>query len=255
MRKDGVIIAVILFVAGAILITFSPTGIPMAIIGLMCVLLIAGYVFGMFPLLKYTHSFINARKRINRICEIQTNEPWIALSNIEALFLNDDLDRLFDEYRQVVNEKESLVDSFCDIEDIINEDVIALKSWKGLIMQLPSTFTGLGILGTFIGLLLGISSIGFSSVTVAIGSIQTLLEGVRTAFYTSVAGVILSILFNLLYKFVWNRLEKRMYAFFNDFHKYIIPEKSTLIMSERINLQRKIVERLDTLIEYNNKEI
>lgn len=49
------------------------------------------------------------------------------------------------------------------------------------------TLTGLGILGTFVGLLLGLRGISFVTVEAALGSVQSILAGINTAFYTSIA--------------------------------------------------------------------
>lgn len=249
MRKEGIFVAIILAIAGGLLVFFSPSGIPMFIVSIMCVILVFGYVFGMFPLLRYTHSFFIARNRLKRVMEIQTENPWIAVKNIDSLFHDEYLDTLFDEYRGLVAKQKNDNTVMYEIEDIINEEVIGLKSWKSVMLQMPGTLTGLGLLGTFIGLLIGIGSIGFTSVTAAIQSVQTLLEGVKTAFYTSVAGVILSILFNLFYKIIWSRLEKEFYLFCKSFHENIIPDRKMQIENQQLLIEKKILERLDKIVE------
>ena len=114
-----------------------------------------------------------------------------------------------------------------DIEDTYNEDTISLKIWRGAVNQIPETLTGIGILGTFIGLIIGVGSIGFSSVTAAITSLQTMINGIEIAFYTSIVGIILSICFNLTYKFYWNILLRDLGLFIDDFHKNVIPSEET----------------------------
>lgn len=76
---------------------------------------------------------------------------------------------------------------------------------------IPGTFIGFGILGTFIGFASGISGIDFSShdVDVILSGVYTLLNGVGSAFITSIVGVIASILLNFLILHPEsNRLEK-----------------------------------------------
>ena len=95
-------------------------------------------------------------------------------------------------------------------DDYINEDILALLTWYNVVSILPGTLTGLGILGTFIGLILGINTIGFGSVDAALESVQGLLKGINIAFYTSISGVILSILFNISYSILRNILFCRL---------------------------------------------
>lgn len=59
---------------------------------------------------------------------------------------------------------------------------------------IPSLITSLGILGTFIGIVQGLYHFDPSDID---GSIPTLLAGLKTAFYTSIAGIGGSIIFKL----------------------------------------------------------
>ncbi len=58
-----------------------------------------------------------------------------------------------------------------------------------------STLVGLGILGTFLGLTIGVESFDSSNVEHIQSSIQTLLAGMGTAFYTSLIGMSSSLIF------------------------------------------------------------
>ena len=71
-----------------------------------------------------------------------------------------------------------------DIEDVINEDFMALKSWRSVVLQIASILTALGLLGTFLGLVTGISNVSFGTFDATVMSIETLLQGIATAFYT-----------------------------------------------------------------------
>lgn len=80
-----------------------------------------------------------------------------------------------------------------DLDEVLNEDVLALHTWKGVIAQLPGTLTGIGILGTFVGLLLSLRGISFVTVEAALGSVQSILAGINTAFYQNAKGSTLAI--------------------------------------------------------------
>lgn len=64
---------------------------------------------------------------------------------------------------------------------------------------MAATFTGLGLLGTFLGLTVGIAGIKTDSIENLKAGIAVLLEGTATAFWTSVAGLVLAIVFNISY--------------------------------------------------------
>lgn len=68
-----------------------------------------------------------------------------------------------------------------------------------ILKSMPGTYTGLGILGTFMGFAAGLSDFNPSTTDSMQESIRTLLTGINTAFNTSIVGVILSISFNFLF--------------------------------------------------------
>ena len=71
----------------------------------------------------------------------------------------------------------------CDIEDYINEDSVIDKPGHSQLAELiPSLLTSLGILGTFIGLMEGLTSVNFSDAQGTMDSIPLLLTGMRFAF-------------------------------------------------------------------------
>tara|TARA_B110000902_G_C14231313_1_gene558984 strand:- start:381 stop:1610 length:1230 start_codon:yes stop_codon:yes gene_type:complete len=66
-----------------------------------------------------------------------------------------------------------------------------------LIDSVPSLFVTLGLLGTFLGIAYGL--INFNTDPIAIkNSIKELLEGLKTAFYTSIFGIICSLVFKTI---------------------------------------------------------
>ena len=75
-----------------------------------------------------------------------------------------------------------------------------------------STLVGLGLLGTFLGLTLGIRNFDSSDTTRINESIQGLLAGMDTAFLTSLLGMFFSIVFTLIDKALRHRLYKHVYG-------------------------------------------
>lgn len=68
-----------------------------------------------------------------------------------------------------------------------------------ILKAMPATYTGLGILGTFMGFSAGLSNFDPSTTESMQESIRTLLTGINTAFNTSIVGVVLSITFNFIF--------------------------------------------------------
>ena len=87
----------------------------------------------------------------------------------------------------------------CNVEDYINDDTVVHGPGNAQLAELiPSLLTSLGILGTFMGMMSGLSGLDFSNSAKIIEGIPILLDGMRFAFGTSVVGVSCSIAFNML---------------------------------------------------------
>ena len=84
-------------------------------------------------------------------------------------------------------------------EERLLEQHLNLRYWNSV----PALLVGMGILGTFVGLVWGLipfSDINFTQTEEIRNAIQALLSGVSTAFITSVWGMFTSLLFNGLEK-------------------------------------------------------
>lgn len=112
----------------------------------------------------------------------------------------------------------------CDIEDYINEDSVIDKPGHSQLAELiPSLLTSLGILGTFIGLMEGLTSVNFSDAQGTMDSIPLLLTGMRFAFATSVAGISCSLLFNMFYRMSVGRACRALDSFDEAFYELAMP--------------------------------
>lgn len=83
------------------------------------------------------------------------------------------------------------------VEDTVNTQSVAAeyKLNVRLMQAVPSILTSLGILGTFVGLSIAVLKFDTSSSESIRDSIETLLAGMGTAFFTSVAGMSVSVLY------------------------------------------------------------
>ncbi|MDW5289457.1 MotA/TolQ/ExbB proton channel family protein [Formosa sp. PL04] len=71
---------------------------------------------------------------------------------------------------------------------------------------IPNVFTTLGVLGTFIGIYVGLQDFNPTDIT---ASIPTLLEGLKGAFVTSILGIMLSIIFGRISEIVLGYSESK----------------------------------------------
>ena len=83
------------------------------------------------------------------------------------------------------------------IEDAVSTQAVAAKYKLNvrLMQAVPSILTSMGILGTFVGLSYSVLNFDTSSSESIRASIETLLAGMGTAFFTSVAGMFFSLLY------------------------------------------------------------
>ena len=87
-------------------------------------------------------------------------------------------------------------------ENRLLEHHLNLRFWNSV----PALLVGLGILGTFVGLVWGL--IPFSGIDFTQSAIKELLSGVSTAFVTSVWGMLTSLVFNWLEKWRISRANR-----------------------------------------------
>lgn len=89
----------------------------------------------------------------------------------------------------------------CNVEDYINDDTVTHGPGNAQLAELiPTLLTSLGILGTFMGMVQGLSGLVIDPDRgdAMMQGIAKLLEGMGYAFGTSVAGVSCSLVFNML---------------------------------------------------------
>ena len=89
----------------------------------------------------------------------------------------------------------------CDTEDYINDDTVFIDyAHMRVAEMIPGMLTSLGILGTFIGLMRGVSGLDVTSADATMTSISQMIGGMTFAYGTSIAGLTCSLIFNILYR-------------------------------------------------------
>ena len=255
MRKVIIFLSAFFAAVCIVLGALSPDYLSMAIVGVMGAAIFFGFMFGLVPNITFIQGFRDGRKSIDRTFDINADFIWTAVERVMPFFNQRKLDEMFEGYLKNVNEQREKGVVISDIEDTFNEESLAIHSWRGVVLQISGILTALGLLGTFLGLVTGISTVEFSSAEATMESIETLLRGIGTAFYTSIVGVILSIMFNIAYRLVWNVMLREMQLFVEQFHTSIQPSADEQIRAKQYLNTEKMIETLDVLRNNSNLTI
>lgn len=131
------------------------------------------------------------------------------------------------------------------------------------------TLVGLGLLGTFLGLTLGIGGFDSSNSDGIQTSIQSLLDGMGTAFLTSLIGMILSLIYTMSEKTWRNGFAKRLYDLnhklddanyiddveFISYNQRIVCENVIKAISEELqSVAGSLYGQMKSLLQYQNAE-
>ena len=136
-----------------------------------------------------------------------------------------------------------------DIEDYINEDETDTLIHKRMLDIVPDILTTLGILGTFIGLVLGLRSFQPSNYEVMTASVTSLVEGIKVAFLTSIYGLILSLINSYSMRTGYSAMTDELQSFLILFHNKLVPSAEMEAQNRLINIQTEQTELIHSLTE------
>ncbi|MCC8065910.1 MAG: MotA/TolQ/ExbB proton channel family protein, partial [Clostridiales bacterium] len=131
----------------------------------------------------------------------------------------------------------------CDISFFINEFAIETNIDRALLELLPDILTRLGILGTFIGLVLGLRSFDPSGYEQMADSVSPLIDGIKVAFVTSIYGLALSLPFSFNLRSELSEMSNNLEAFTDTFYLYVRPSHE-VDSAARLLEQKKSQEEL-----------
>ena len=169
--------------------------------------------------------------------------------NQDMLFENGHLIEVYKDYNYELERINEMKEhSFkCDIEDYFNDDIIDKVMHRNQLNQVPGVMTGLGILGTFIGLSIGLQGFNTGSSEEITNSIAPLMNGIKVAFHTSIYGMIFSLTFNYALKRKLDEAENAIRDFALAYRKYVLPDSEFDSVNRLIGLQEKQLENIDIL--------
>lgn len=127
---------------------------------------------------------------------------WENYRTRKRVFDNEELDEAFHRYQKKMAGYQTRkgLTAVCDVEDYINEELVDRVVGSHYNSAVSGTLTGLGILGTFLGLSMGLGSFDGNDIYTISDNVGPLLEGMKVAFHTSVYGIFFSLVFNFIYR-------------------------------------------------------
>ena len=170
-------------------------------------------------------------------------------TNNVKLFRNERLGSLFTDFIFELNREDDAENAYYrpSIDDYINEDLVDSVMHRNELNQVPGLLTGLGILGTFIGLSIGLEHFNTGTTAQMTDSIEPLMNGIKVAFHTSIFGMVFSLTFNAIYKRKLFEGEKAVSEFSHAFKKYVLPDTENNGMNQLISLQGEQLEAMDRM--------
>lgn len=145
----------------------------------------------------------------------------------------------------------------CDIEDYIGLDLIDSVIHRESLNQVAGAMTGLGILGTFLGLTLGLQSFNTGTTAEITNSIEPLMEGIKVAFHTSIYGMVFSLIFNYVYKRRLDEAETAVRDFLSTYKKFVMPDTAAEGVNKLIELtekQTKAIIQLENIANIRSRD-
>ncbi len=150
---------------------------------------------------------------------------WGNYKDNAKVFEEDRLQEAFDQYRLRVKGSKTRrgAGASCDLEEYINEDLMDKVGMNFFNSGVSGTLTGLGILGTFLGLSMGLGAFSGDDIFTISDNVGSLLSGMKVAFHTSVYGIFFSLVFNVAYRSIMSDAYETLNMFLNTFRQTTQP--------------------------------
>lgn len=144
--------------------------------------------------------------------------------------------------------------SIPDVYDYFDEErLVTIRGQRQLFDLAPGIFLGLGIFGTFLGLVIataGIQANGDSEMLRQ--GVTSLISGMNTAFYCSIAGIVSSLLWQFFDRnWYYPQLVKNFHLLRSKLDEILPINDDHSILQEMLLNQKKHVEQLETVLSQN----
>lgn len=233
-RMYYLLLPVYLFVVGFVLVVNGVfngqvTSVSNLVINLMFLLLI-GILFlisfsSFFRLNRMTDKLLGEADRIYKAYDGGDHKLWETYRTKSKVFEDDVLDEAFYRYQKKMNSFQTRhgLMGRCEIEDYLNEDMLNQVGMNYYNSAISGTMTGLGILGTFIGLSIGLGSFNGNDIYTISDNVGPLLDGMKVAFHTSVYGILFSLVFQFAYRSLMADAYDKLQEFLAAFRECVEP--------------------------------
>lgn len=221
------VVMVVLYINGAFagnitdLVNLGINGGFLIIIGIL--FLVSMISFG--RLNRFTDELMAAAEKIQKeYMDAGGRSLWNNYQDKKDLFKMEVLKNAYAKYRMRMRSfrtKRGYVNS-CDLEEYINEDLIDRTGLSFFNSGMPGALTGLGILGTFLGLSIGLGSFNGNDIYAVTDNVGTLLGGMKVAFHTSVYGIFFSLVFSFVYRSIMADAYEKLDAFLDVFRQCVV---------------------------------
>jgi hypothetical protein len=151
---------------------------------------------------------------------------WGNYKDNNRVFEEEELQAAFDKYRMRMKGAKSKRGAgvSCDLEEYINEDMLDRVGMNFFNSGVSGTLTGLGILGTFLGLSMGLGAFSGDDIFTISDNVGSLLSGMKVAFHTSVYGIFFSLVFNIVYRSIMADAYEVLNEFLTVFRQTVQPQ-------------------------------
>ena len=170
-----------------------------------------------------------ATEDIAREYQEKRKNLWEEYSNKKKIFGDPDIDEPFSRYLKKMRNFRTKygVTQVVDLEDYINEELVDQVGMTYFNSTVSGTMTGLGILGTFLGLAMGLGSFDGTDIYTISDNIGPLLAGMKVAFHTSVYGIFFSLVFTYVHRCVMSCAYEKLDEFLEVYRECVEPPITT----------------------------
>lgn len=150
---------------------------------------------------------------------------WGKYKDNDKVFEEEVLQAAFNKYRLRVKTAKTRrgAGSSCDLGEYINEELLDRVGMNFFNSGISGMLTGLGILGTFLGLSMGLGAFSGDDIFSISDNVGSLLSGMKVAFHTSVYGIFFSLVFNIAYRSIMSDAYETLEEFLNMFRQTAQP--------------------------------
>ena len=175
---------------------------------------------------------------------------WNTYKDQDSFFDEKLLSVRFKEYQYEMKRLSMFSDNGykCSIEDYINRSIIDDVIERNMQNLVAGTMTGLGILGTFIGLSFGLQNFNTGTADEISDSIAPLMDGIKVAFHTSIYGMVFSLCFNYIYKKKMDEGNKALDLFLETYQRYVTPDTQNDSINMLLMYQKQQTDNMSGMV-------